>query len=126
MYTQAGRVIHDLALGVYRLRELARDPLPLDDLRFASAAEQEAAAIVALHALNEAPAEALPDGAVRLSGVARSGDRRFRTTLVLDADQRIADGTCECNQFTQHRLRHGPCAHMLALRLAHARREVAA
>jgi hypothetical protein len=126
LYTQAGRVIHDLALGVYRLRELARDPLPLDELRFASAAEQEAAAIVALHALNEAPAEALPDGAMRLSGVARSGDRRYRTALVLDADQRIADGTCECNQFTQHRLRHGPCAHMLALRLAHARREVAA
>jgi len=126
LYTQAGRVIHDLALGVYRLRELARDPLPLDDLRFASATEQEAAAIVALHALNEAPAEALPDGAMRLSGVARSGDRRYRTALVLDADQRIADGTCECNQFTQHRLRHGPCAHMLALRLAHARREVAA
>jgi hypothetical protein len=98
------------------------DPLPLDDLRFASAAEQEAAAIVALHGLNEAPAEALPDGAVRLSGVAQ----RYRTALVLDADQRIADGTCECNQFTQHRLRHGPCAHMLALRLVHARREVAA
>jgi len=122
LYTQAGRVIHDLALGVYRLRELARDSLPLDDLRFASTAEQEAATIVALHALNEAPAEALPDGAVRLSGVAQ----RYRTALVLDADQRIADGTCECNQFTQHRLRHGPCAHMLALRLAHARREVAA
>ena len=126
LYSQAGRVIHDLALGVYRLRELARDPLPLDDLRFASAAEQEAVAIVALHALNEAPAEAMPDGAVRLSGMARSGDRRYRTALVLDADQRIADGTCECNQFTQHRLRHGPCAHMLALRLAHARREVTA
>ena len=122
LYTQAGRVIHDLALGVYRLRELARDSLPLDDLRFASTAEQEAATIVALHALNEAPAEALPDGAVRLSGVAQ----RYRTALVLDADQRIADGTCECNQFTQYRLRHGPCAHMLALRLAHARREVAA
>jgi hypothetical protein len=76
--------------------------------------------------LNEARAEALPDGAVLLSGVARSGDRRYRTALALDADQRIADGTCECNQFTQHRLRHGPCAHMLALRLAHARREVAA
>jgi hypothetical protein len=126
LYTQAGRVIHDLALGVYRLRELARDPLPLDALRFASAAEQEAAAIVALHALDEAPAEALPDGAVRLSGVARSGDRRYRTMLVLDADQRIANGACECNQFTQHRLRQGPCAHMLALRLAHGRREVTA
>jgi hypothetical protein len=48
LHTQAGRVIHDLALDVYRLRELARDPLPLDALRYSSAAEQEAAAIVAL------------------------------------------------------------------------------
>lgn len=126
LYTQAGRVIYDLAHGVYRLRELARDPLPLDTLRFASAAEQDAAAIVALHALDEGPVEALPGGAVRLSGTARSGDRRYRTMLVLDADQRIADGACECNQFTQHRLRHGPCPHMLALRLVHARREAIA
>jgi len=126
LYTQAGRVIYDLAHGVYRLRELARDPLPLDTLRFASPAEQEAAAIVALHALDEAPAEALPGGATRLTGTARSGDRRYRAMLVLDADERIADGACECNQFTQHRLRQGPCPHMLALRLAHARRKAVA
>ena len=126
LYTQAGRVIYDLAHGVYRLRELAREPLPLDTLRFASAAEQDAAAIVALHALDEGPVEALPGGAVRLSGTARSGDGRYRTMLVLDADQRIADGACECNQFAQHRLRHGPCPHMLALRLVHARREATA
>jgi hypothetical protein len=119
-------VIYDLAHGVYRLRELARDPLPLDTLRFASTAEQDAAAIVALHALDEGPVETLPGGAVRLSGTARSGDRRYRTMLVLDADQRIADGACECNQFAQHRLRHGPCPHMLALRLVHARREAIA
>jgi hypothetical protein len=126
LYTQAGRVIYDLAHGVYRLRELARDPLPLDTLRFSSPAEQEAATIVALHALDEAPVEALPGGATRLTGTARSGDRRYRALLVLDADERIADGACECNQFTQHRLRQGPCPHMLALRLAHARRKVAA
>lgn len=126
LYTQAGRVIYDLAHGVYRLRELARDPLPLDTLRFASAAEQEAAAIVALHALEEGPVDALPGGATRLTGTARSGDRRYRAMLVLDADGRIADGACECNQFARHRLRQGPCPHMLALRLAHARREAVA
>jgi len=121
LYTQAGRVIYDLGDGVYRLRELARDPLPFDALRFAGSAEAEAEMLLALHAVEVAPPESLAEGAVRLSGVARHGDRRYRAMLVIDADQRIVDGACECNQFTQHRLRRGPCAHMLALRLAQAR-----
>jgi len=120
LYTQAGRVIHDLADGVYRLRELTREPLPIDTLRFASPEEQEAETLLALHAVTVAPAAALADGATRLSGVARSGERRYRATLTLDADLRIVDGACECNHYTQHRLRRGPCAHMLALRLAQA------
>lgn len=123
LYTQAGRVVYDLAEGVYRLRELTREPLPLATLRFASAAEQEAATMLALHAVQSAPAEALPDGATRLMGEARSGDRRYRAMLVLDADGRIVDGACDCNQFVQHRLRQGPCAHMLALRLAQSRQQ---
>ena len=120
LYTQAGRVVYDLNDGVYRLRELTREPLPMADLRFASTAEAEAATMLALHAVQPATPEALPDGATRLSGVARSGDRRYRAMLVLDADGRIIDGACECNQFTQHRLRQGPCPHMLAVRLASA------
>jgi hypothetical protein len=41
-----------------------------------------------------------------------------RTVL---ADERIADAGCTCNFFQQNRLRKGPCAHVLALRLLHAR-----
>jgi hypothetical protein len=120
LYTQAGRVIYDLAQDVYRLRELTREPLPLDALRFSSPAEQEAETLLALHAVTLAPAEAC-DGGARLSGVVRSGDRRYRAMVMQDADQRILDAACECNQFTQYRLRNGPCAHMLALRIAQAR-----
>lgn len=123
LYTQAGRVIYDLAQGVYRLRELTRTPLPLDVLRFSSPAEQEAETLIALQAVTLAPAETITGGGTRLSGVVRSGDRRYRAMLLLDADQRIVDAACECNQFTQYRLRNGPCAHMLALRIAQARRQ---
>jgi hypothetical protein len=121
LYTQAGRVIYDLVQGVYRLRELTREPLPLDALRFSSPAEQEAEALLALHAVTLGPAEAVDGGGTRLSGVARSGDRRYHAMVLQDADQRIIDAACECNQFTQYRLRNGPCAHMLALRIAQAR-----
>ena len=34
LYTQAGRVIYDLVQSVYCLRELTREPLPIDTLRF--------------------------------------------------------------------------------------------
>jgi hypothetical protein len=118
LYTQAGRVIYDLAQRVYRLRELTREPLPLDELRFASTLESEAWTLFALHAITLQRCEAQADGGVRLTGVARSGERKYDVALRLDADLRIADGNCQCKHFGQHRLRQGPCAHMLALRLA--------
>jgi hypothetical protein len=125
LYTQAGRVIYDLTQNVYRLRELARDPLPLDTLRFSSPIESEAATLLALHALSDERFDAEPDGGIFLRGQARSGDKRYQVALRLDADQRIVDGNCQCNHFTQNRLRQGPCAHMLALRLAQAQRRAA-
>ena len=68
-----------------------------------------------------APAQAVTGDWATQSGVVRSGDRRYRTMVLLDADQRIVDAACECNQFIQYRLRNGPYARMLALRVAQAR-----
>lgn len=118
LYTQAGRVIYDLVNEVYRLRELARDPLPLDTLRFASPEEEEAQKLVALHAMSRHAVEAEADGSIRLSAQARQGDRQYQVMLRLDADERIVDGACQCNFFTYNRMHKGPCAHMLALRMS--------
>ncbi|HEY0589618.1 MAG TPA: SWIM zinc finger family protein [Pseudoduganella sp.] len=118
LYTQAGRVIYDLVDEVYRLRELARDPLPLDSLRFASPEEEEAQKLVALHAMSKHAVEALADGSIRLSAQAKHGDRQYQVMLRLDADERIVDGACQCNFFTFNRMHKGPCAHMLALRMS--------
>lgn len=120
LYTQAGRVVYDLTHGVYRLRELARDPLPLDTLRFASPQEAEASALLARQALRREAATTLPGGGLLLSGIAAQGTRQYQVSLRLDADERITSGECQCNHYTQNRLRHGPCAHMLALRMAQA------
>jgi hypothetical protein len=120
LYTQAGRVVYDLANGVYRLRELAREPLTLEALRFASARELLYNHLLAAGGLSKERSEALPGGGLRLTGRVKEGDKQYDVTLQIDADQRIADGACQCNHFTQNRLRLGPCAHMLALRLARA------
>ncbi|MEM7392214.1 MAG: SWIM zinc finger family protein, partial [Verrucomicrobiota bacterium] len=44
-YTQAGRAIYDLTDGVYRVRELTRDPLPAEKLRFSNEREELATAL---------------------------------------------------------------------------------
>lgn len=118
LYTQAGRVVYDLVDEVYRLRELARDPLPLDTLRFSSPEEEEAQKLVALHAMSNHAVEAVADGSIRRSAQAQQGDRRYQVMLRLDADERIVDGACQCNFFTYNRMHKGPCAHMLALRMS--------
>ena len=41
-WTQAGRAIWDLNKGVYRARELSREPLPMDKLRFSNEREERA------------------------------------------------------------------------------------
>jgi predicted nucleic acid-binding Zn finger protein len=125
LYTQAGRVIYDITQGVYRLRELAREPLPLDLLRFASPAEAEANKLLAVRALSQVATETLPDGGISLKACAKDGNKKYDVYLRLDTDQRIAAGICQCNFFTQNRLRMGPCAHLLALRMTQSQNAAA-
>lgn len=119
VYTQAGRVIYDLERHVYRKRELARDPLPIDSLRFANEREESAWRFIA-------------DGLVRVTNVATADDRvtlegriktrrsTFEPRLTMDADQRLVVAFCTCNFYQQNILRKGPCEHLLALRSMHS------
>jgi hypothetical protein len=119
-WVQAGRAIYDLAGGVYRARELSREPLPVDALRFAS--ERERLALTLLHEGKIACAVAASgESGLAIRGVVSHAGKRFEPSLVLDADGRVLDATCTCNLFQQHRLRRGPCEHVLALRLAQRR-----
>lgn len=115
-YTQAGRAIYDLNKGVYRARELSREPLPMDRLRFSSKREEQAAKWVEAGAVSS-KAQATTDGSTRLSGTVRDGRHSFEASLVVDRDQRLVDASCDCNFFTQNKLYKGPCEHILAVRL---------
>ncbi len=120
LYTQAGRVIYDLAHGVYRLRELTREPLPLDTLRFASPQEAKAADLLAMRRVTPQASEAIEGGGLRLRGQVQGERRQHAVSLRLDADLRMVDGSCECDHYVRNRLYRGPCEHMLALRMAEA------
>ncbi|MBS1796596.1 MAG: SWIM zinc finger family protein [Acidobacteria bacterium] len=115
-YTQAGRAIYDLNKGVYRVRELSREPLPMEKLRFANEREAAAARFLEEKAVSIKRREPLENGARRLAGTVKDGGRTHNVSLVIDSDERLADAACDCYFFATNRLFQGPCEHLLALR----------
>ena len=120
-YTQAGRVIFDRRLGVYRARELSRDPLDAEALRFNSPQEEKAAKIVQASGVEIQRIEARSDGGVGVYGLVQDGNKQHQTSLQLDGDDRLIQASCDCSFFKMNELRQGPCPHILALRLALSR-----
>ena len=119
-WVQAGRAIYDLEAGVYRKRELTREPLPAAALRFASEREAEAARLlhdgkIAIDEVNE------NDGQLRVSGRLQFRGRVTPAWFLLDAERRMVEAECSCDYFIRNRLRRGPCDHLLALRAAQRR-----
>jgi hypothetical protein len=120
-WTQAGRAMYDLAKGVYRVRELAREPLPMETLRFSNEREESATRLLTANYV-QSTARASEGGGVELSGTVKDRSHTYRVSLTIDADARITRAQCECNFFQQNKLFKGPCEHMLALRMHDARR----
>lgn len=120
IYTQAGRAIYDLNKQVYRVRELSREPLPMNKLRFANEREQSANRLVSDRTVTVRSADESNAG-IRLRGRVKDGSRTYEPELVIDRDQRLASATCTCNFYTQNKLYKGPCEHILALRIQHRR-----
>jgi hypothetical protein len=116
-FAQSGRTMYDLHRGVWRLRELTREPLDLSTIRFANEREGEAAAFVDRREVR-VQVVSTADNKVALTG--RVGS--YQPSLTLNEDQRLVAGQCTCNFFYQNKLRKGPCAHLLALRLAFQRK----
>lgn len=117
-WMQVGRAVFDLSAQRYAWRELLREPLRREPLQQTSQEEREALKLVRGQQI-PAPTIEHADGYARISGQVPRGDgqRWFDTQLELDADERITDARCNCNHYQQHRLYHGPCQHMVALRL---------
>ena len=116
-YTQAGRIIYDLNGQVYRLRELSREPLPLDKLRFDNPREELAAQLLEKHAVTY-KTEILPDDCIRLTGTVKSSRKTFNPEMVIDADEKMSKANCDCSYYIENKLYKGPCEHMLAIRQA--------
>ncbi len=121
VYTQAGRAIFDLNKQVYRRRELSRDPLPMDKLRFANEREQSAHRFLAQNAVRCHRREYDTGGRLHLHGTIQRGRKAYPLYLVIDTDERLVEAECDCNWYRHNKLYKGPCEHMLALRLHNQR-----
>ncbi|MFQ4140623.1 SWIM zinc finger family protein [Chlorogloeopsis sp. ULAP02] len=119
-YTQAGRVIYDLNKEVYRVRELSREPLPMERLRFANEREESATRFLSQNAVRLTTVSE-KDNALTVQGSIQDKSKTYNPALTIDRDERIINAECTCNWHQQNKLYKGPCEHILALRMQHAR-----
>lgn len=113
---QSGQVFYELETGLYRYRDLTREPLPLDRLRFANEREQEARTLLP----GLAPGREVEEGGVKVvRGNVPDQSKTYQVSIRIDRDERLIDGsTCTCSFYVRNKLYQGPCRHMLALRMA--------
>ncbi|CAD0004249.1 SWIM zinc finger family protein [Flavobacterium salmonis] len=115
-YTQAGRVIYDLNLGLYRVRELTQEPLNMKTLRFASPQEEAANRYISENRIKiDSTVKA---DTLQIKGKINDKNLKYNTLAVLDKDNRLIEGNCECSFYRSNQLRKGPCEHILATRMA--------
>ncbi len=122
-YTQAGRVIYDLNKQVYRVRELSREALPMERLRFANDREESATRFLQENAVEVNSVNDI-NGVLSIEGSVRDRGRVFSPSLSVDRDERIIEAQCNCNWYQQNKLYQGPCEHILALRMQQARQNL--
>jgi hypothetical protein len=113
--------MYDLHKRVYRMRELSREPLPMEKLRFANPREDAATHLLASGSV-KVRAEDAGEGKTRLSGVVVDKGHKHSPSLLIDGDERLRSGRCDCSFFIRNKLFRGPCEHMLAVRMRHGDR----
>jgi hypothetical protein len=122
-YTQAGRVIYDINKQLYRLRELSREPLPVEQLRFSNPQEELAAELLTTQEVKFSAVQQ-DDNHTLLKGTVKGKRKTFTTSMQIDGDERLKTATCDCSYYGENKLRKGPCEHMLAVRQAWSREKV--
>ena len=111
----------DLDRKVFRVRELSREPLPMDKLRFANPREEAATRFVEQNKVHMGQSDRRSDGTLILRARVQDRHRQYHPELTVDGDERMVRAVCTCNFYTQNKLHKGPCEHILATRMQHAR-----
>lgn len=100
---------------------MSRDPLPLEQLRFANPREAQASRFLEENLVRLTVTDVNQGQQLTLAGTVEDRQKQFTPNLTLDQDQRMIQANCTCNWHQQNKLYQGPCEHILALRMAHSR-----
>ena len=109
-----GQAMYDPILGLYRRRQLLQQDIkiekPEEDERLKYANQLLKDKKVAITATTKEKDRKTYDATVE-------GKNTFKPKITIDADGRINRAECTCGHFRQHKLRQGPCSHILAATL---------
>ncbi len=122
---QSGHVLYDLDKNVYRIRDLFSSPVSGDQYRFTSELERKAYALVNGHQV-DIDETRQQDGFLHVLGSVRDLAITYQPDLIIDADQQLIDASCYCQHYMDHKLKNGPCEHMLAIRIQMSRENLSA
>ncbi|WP_179019625.1 SWIM zinc finger family protein [Winogradskyella forsetii] len=117
-FTQAGKVIYDLKNQVYRIRELKREGIDIDSLRFSNETDKEAYKLMESGAVTHLKSNAQNDKIEITAEVANN----YKTSVSINKDLKIVDGKCTCNHYYTNKMTKGPCEHILATRITFDKR----
>ncbi len=123
---QQGKLMFDLAFGVYRLRPLTNAPLDLERLEYRNQRERTAHdLLVRRGAVRVEKENHIPGSGLELTGkvVVEEDRREYRPVMLLGDEGQVLKAECTCTFFRKQGLKAGPCAHLIALRLAYAEQE---
>lgn len=129
-YIQAGRVVYDIHKDTYQARELSREPLDMDTLRFSSPEEEEALTLLSQEALSKFRTKEehiVRDGKSSTEHIITAEVKEEEVThqarLVIDENGATnrTESDCTCH-IGRAGFRKGLCRHVLAIRLELNRR----
>ena len=119
---QHGLVMFDIASRKVRLRSLLAEAPNPEALAYRNDRERVAHDLADGGAVRIESEERQAGLGVGLVGEVevKADERTYRPSFFIDDDGRVQKPSCTCHHFRSHGLKEGPCAHMLALRLAYA------
>jgi hypothetical protein len=123
---QQGKLMYDVAADVYRLRALTEAPLDLARLEYRNQRERTAHDLLTRRGAVQIVSENRIAGTgLELTGkVSVAEDRReYRPQMLLNEEGQVSKAECTCTFFRKQGLKAGPCAHLVALRLAYGEQE---
>lgn len=123
MFSQSGKAMYDINKKVYRIRELSRDPIDGNKLRFANEREEKARVFSETDAVKITAINEVENGSKKITGTVTDKGRTMNTEIIFNKDEMVISANCNCYFHIQNKLYKGPCEHIAALNMKSKEKE---